>query len=76
METAARHCRQTERETPKAGAETLPQHPRQKAQQAGHMKAPRYLGLIYLNGEGVAKSAKTAFAYFMQAAEEGDITGQ
>ena len=48
----------------------------EQAQQAGHMKAPRYLGLIYLNGEGVAKSAKTAFAYFMQAAEEGDITGQ
>ena len=40
------------------------------------MKAPRYLGLIYLNGEGVAKSAKTAFAYFMQAVEEGDIIGQ
>ena len=40
------------------------------------MKAPRYLGLMYLNGEGVAKNAKIAFTYFMQAAEEGDITGQ
>ena len=48
----------------------------EQAQQAGHMKAPRYLGLMYLNGEGIAKNAKTAFAYFMQAAEEGDITGQ
>ena len=32
----------------------------EQAQQAGHMKAPRYLGLMYLNGEGVAKNAKTA----------------
>ena len=48
----------------------------EQAQQAGHMKAPRYLGLMYLNGEGVAKNAQTAFAYFTQAAEAGDITGQ
>lgn len=40
------------------------------------MKAPRYLGLMYLNGEGVAQNAQTAFAYFTQAAEAGDITGQ
>ena len=40
----------------------------EQAQQAGHMKAPRYLGLMYLNGEGVAKNAQTAFAYFTQAA--------
>ena len=48
----------------------------EQAQQAGHMKAPRYLGLMYLNGEGVAQNAQTAFAYFTQAAEAGDITGQ
>ena len=48
----------------------------EQAQQAGHMKVPRYLGLMYLNGEGVAKNAQTAFAYFTQAAEAGDITGQ
>ena len=48
----------------------------EQAQQAGHMKAPRYLGLMYLNGEGVAKNAQTAFAYFTQAAAAGDITGQ
>ena len=47
----------------------------EQAQQAGHMKAPRYLGLMYLNGEGVAKNAQTAFAYFTQAAAAGDITG-
>ena len=46
----------------------------EQAQQAGHMKAPRYLGLMYLNGEGVAKNAQTAFAYFTQAAAAGDIT--
>ena len=40
------------------------------------MKASRYLGLMYLNGEGVAQNAQTAFAYFTQAAEAGDITGQ
>ena len=40
------------------------------------MKAPRYLGLMYLNGEGVAQNAQTAFTYFTQAAEAGDITGQ
>ena len=48
----------------------------EQAQQAGHMKAPRYLGLMYLNGEGIAKNAQTAFAYFTQAAAAGDITGQ
>ena len=32
----------------------------EQAQQAGHMKAPRYLGLMYLNGEGVAQNAQTA----------------
>ncbi|WP_373745936.1 tetratricopeptide repeat protein [Neisseria dentiae] len=48
----------------------------EQAWQAGHMKAPRYLGLMYLNGEGVAKNMQTAFAYFTQAAAAGDITGQ
>ena len=40
------------------------------------MKAPRYLGLMYLNGEAVAKNTQTAFGDFTQAAEAGDITGQ
>ena len=52
------------------------QHSMPYFEQAGHMKAPRYLGLMYLNGEGVAQNAQTAFAYFTQAAEAGDITGQ
>ena len=52
------------------------QHALPYFEQAGHMKAPRYLGLMYLNGEGVAKNTQTAFAYFTQAAAAGDITGQ
>lgn len=40
------------------------------------MKAKRYLGLMYLNGEGVAKDEKQAFAYFKQASEQGDISSQ
>lgn len=47
-----------------------------KADERGHMKAPRYLGLMTLNGEGVAKDEKQAFAYFQKAADKGDITSQ
>lgn len=47
-----------------------------QAEQAGQMKAPRYLGLMYLNGEGVAKDPSAAFAHFKEAAARGDITGQ
>ena len=43
----------------------------EQAQQAGHMKAPRYLGLMYLNGEGIAKNAKPLLPASMQAAEGG-----
>lgn len=47
-----------------------------QAEQAGQMKAPRYLGLMYLNGDGVAKDPSAAFGYFQKAAARGDITGQ
>lgn len=47
-----------------------------KADERGHMKAPRYLGLMALNGEGVVKDEKQAFAYFQKAADKGDITSQ
>lgn len=40
------------------------------------MKAPRYLGLMSLNGQGVPRDAAQAFTYFQQAASKGDITGQ
>ncbi|RIY36418.1 tetratricopeptide repeat protein [Psittacicella gerlachiana] len=46
------------------------------ATRQGHFKAPRYLGLIYLNGMGVKINTTKAFAYFVLAAQRGDITGQ
>lgn len=48
----------------------------QQADEAGHMKAPRYLGLMYLNAFGVKKDEGRAFAAFQKAADRGDITGQ
>ena len=36
----------------------------EEAAQAGHMKAPRYLGLMYLHGNGIAADAAQAFAQF------------
>ncbi len=47
-----------------------------QAEQLGHMKAARYLGLMALHGNGMAQSNAQAFAYFQRAANEGDITGQ
>ena len=47
-----------------------------QAEQLGHMKASRYLGLMALHGNGMAQSNARAFAYFQRAANEGDITGQ
>lgn len=47
-----------------------------EADTAGHFKAKRYLGLMYLKGEGVAKNEPQAFDYFKQASENGDITSQ
>lgn len=47
-----------------------------QAEQAGHLKAPRYLGLMYLHGEGVAQDDKRAFSYFQKASDKGDITSQ
>ena len=48
----------------------------EQAAQAGHMKAPRYLGLMYLHGNGIAADAAQAFAQFQIAADKGDITSQ
>lgn len=47
-----------------------------QADEAGHFKAKRYLGLMYLNGLGVGKNENRAFDYFKQASENGDITSQ
>ena len=45
-------------------------------EQSTHLKAKRYLGLMYLNGQGVAKDDNKAFDNFKQASEQGDITSQ
>lgn len=47
-----------------------------RADEAGHIKAKRYIGLMYLNGQGVAKDERKAFDNFKQAGEQGDITSQ
>ncbi|MCP1659412.1 tetratricopeptide repeat protein [Neisseria perflava] len=47
-----------------------------QASAAGHMKAPRYIGLMYLNGYGVTKNPMRAVAEFTKGAEQGDITSQ
>ncbi len=42
----------------------------------GNLKAPRYIGLMYLNGTGLPKDPAQAFAQFQAAADKGDITSQ
>lgn len=48
----------------------------QVADASGHMQAARYIGLMYLNGEGVKKDNTVAFTQFKRAAELGDMTAQ
>lgn len=48
----------------------------QAADAAGHAQAPRYIGLIYLNGLGVKKNPRLAFQQFQRAANQGDETAQ
>ncbi len=47
----------------------------QDAYASGNPEAAYYLGMAYLNGDGVSKSAKTAFKYFKESAEAGDPDG-
>lgn len=47
-----------------------------QASAAGQINAPRYIGLMYLNGYGVEKNARRAVAEFNKAAEWGDIAAQ
>ena len=42
----------------------------------GNLKAPRYIGLMYLNGSGLPQDPAQAFAQFQAAAGKGDITSQ
>lgn len=48
----------------------------QAADAAGHPHAPRYIGLIYLNGQGVKKNPRLAFQQFQRAADKGDASAQ
>ena len=45
------------------------------ANNQGHMKAPRYIGLCYEHGYGVKANLKEAAKWYTIAAERGDITG-
>lgn len=47
-----------------------------QASEMGHLKANRYIGLSYLNGEGVKKDVNKAFEQFSLAAERGDVTSK
>ncbi|MGX2968044.1 tetratricopeptide repeat protein [Ursidibacter sp. B-7004-1] len=42
----------------------------------GDSKAPRYLGLSYLNGNGVQKDLQKATRFFQLSANRGDITSK
>ena len=46
-----------------------------QADQKGHMKAARYLGLMYENGYGVPKDIREAVRWYQRAADLGDVTG-
>lgn len=48
----------------------------QQASLVGEMKASRYIGLMWLNGEGVEQSPTKALESFRLAAQRGDITAQ
>ena len=48
----------------------------QKAAEQGDTAAQRWLGLMYVGGEGVAQDEKQAAAWFRKAAEQGDASAQ
>ena len=48
----------------------------QKSAALGNLKAPRYIGLMYLNGQGLPRDPAQAFAQFQAAANQGNITSQ
>lgn len=47
-----------------------------EADKLGHMKAARYIGLLYQEGRGVPKNDKETASWFKKGAEDGDITSQ
>jgi TPR repeat protein len=46
------------------------------AAELGHPRSMRYAGLALLDGEGVAKDPKAAFAWFTKSADAGDPLGE
>lgn len=48
----------------------------QAADLAGNLVAPRYLGIMYLNGDGVKSDEQLAFTQFQRAAKYGDVAAQ
>ncbi|MDT8364542.1 MAG: tetratricopeptide repeat protein [Nitrosomonas sp.] len=47
-----------------------------RAAEQGHADAQFNLGLLYLNGEGVAQNTATAVEWFTRAAEQGNVDAQ
>lgn len=45
-----------------------------EAYRLGHMKAGRWIGLLYANGKGVPRDFKKAAGWYKKSADKGDIT--
>lgn len=45
-----------------------------EADRLGHMKAGRWIGLLYANGKGVPRDFKKAASWYKKSADKGDIT--
>ena len=45
-----------------------------EADRLGHMKAGRWIGLLYANGKGVPRDFKKAASWYKKSAARGDIT--
>lgn len=45
-----------------------------EADKLGHMKAGRWVGLLYANGKGVPRDFKKAASWYKKAADKGDVT--
>ena len=59
----------------KSGHYTLALQYFHDADEHGHSKASRYIGLCYENGYGVEKNLKTAVQWYTKAMQRGDVTG-
>lgn len=46
----------------------------QEAWKMGHMKAGRWIGLLYANGKGVTQDSRKAAEWYRKSADKGDVT--